>query len=74
MTRPDHLASDDAASLARLPDGSPGLAAAAGHVRSFAAMMARRQGLLALEHWLTQVQACGQPGLRSFAHGIRRGQ
>jgi transposase len=37
-------------------------------------MMTRRQGLLALEHWLTQVQACGQPGLRSFAHGTRRDQ
>ena len=37
-------------------------------------MMTRRQGLLALGHWLTQVQACGHPGLRYFAHRIRRDQ
>jgi transposase len=74
MTHPDHLASDDAADLARLLDASPGLAAAAGHVRSFAGMMTRRQGLLALEDWLTAVEAGDQPGLRSFARGIRRDQ
>jgi hypothetical protein len=32
MTHPDHLASDDAASLARPPDASPGLASGAGHL------------------------------------------
>lgn len=74
MTHPDHLASDDAASLARLLDASPALAAAAGHVRTFAAMMTRRQGLLALEDWLTQVEADNQPALHSFARGIRRDQ
>jgi len=74
MTHPDHLASDDAADLARLLDASPGLAAAAGHVRSFAGMMTRRQGLLALEDWLTTVEAGDQPALRSFARGIRRDQ
>jgi transposase len=74
MTHPDHLASDDAANLARLLDASPGLAAAAGHVRSFAGMMTRRQGLLALEDWLTAVEASDQPGLHSFARGIRRDQ
>jgi transposase len=74
MTHPDHLASHDAADLARLLDASPGLAAAAGHVRSFAAMMTRRQGLLALEDWLTAVEASDQPALRSFARGIRRDQ
>jgi transposase len=74
MTHPDHLASDDAADLARLLDASPALAAAAGHVRSFAGMMTRRQGLLALEDWLTAVEADDQPGLRSFARGIRRDQ
>jgi transposase len=74
MTRPGHLASDDAAALARLLDASPALAAAASHVRSFAGMMTRRQGLLALEDWLTTVEADDQPGLRSFARGIRRDQ
>jgi transposase len=74
MTHPDHLASDDAANLARLLDASPGLAAAAGHVRSFAGMMTRRQGLLALEDWLATVEAGDQPALHSFARGIRRDQ
>jgi transposase len=74
MTHPDHLASDDAADLARLLDASPRLAAAAGHVRSFAGMMTRRQGLLALEDWLTAVEAGDQPGLHRFARGIRRDQ
>ena len=74
MTHPDHLASDDAANLARLLDASPKLAAAAAHVRSCAAMMTRRQGLLALEDWLTAVEAGNQPALHSFARGIRRDQ
>jgi transposase len=74
MTRPDHLASDAAAQLARLLDASPRLAAAAGHVRSFADMMTRRQGLLALEDWLAAVEAGDQPQLHSFARGIRRDQ
>jgi transposase len=74
MTHPDHLASDDATNLARLLDASPKLAAAAAHVRSFAGLMTRRQGLLALEDWLTQVEAADQPGLHSFARGIRRDQ
>jgi Transposase len=74
MTYPDHLAGDDAANLTRLLDASPSLAAAAGHVRSFADIMTRRQGLLALEDWLTQVEADDQPGLHSFARGIRRDQ
>jgi transposase len=74
MTHPDHLASDDAANMARLLDASPALAAAAAHVRSFADTMTRRQGLLALEDWLTAVEADDQPGLHSFARGIRRDQ
>jgi transposase len=74
MTRPDHLASGDAAALARLLDASPALAAAASHVRSFAGMMTRRQGLLALEDWLAAVEADDQPQLHSFARGIRRDQ
>ena len=74
MTHPDHLASDDATNLARLLDASPKLAAAAAHVRSYADMMTRRQGLPALEDRLTQVEAADQPGLHSFARGIRRDQ
>ena len=37
-------------------------------------MMTRRQGLLALEGWLTRIEADDQPELRSFANGIRRDQ
>jgi hypothetical protein len=74
MTHPDHLASGDAANLARLLDASPRLAAAAGHVRSLAGMMTRRQGLPAPEDCLTQVEAGDQPQLHSFASGIRRDQ
>jgi transposase len=74
MTHPDHLTTGDAARLAGLLDASPRLAAAARHVRSFAAMMTRRQGLLALEDWLTQLENDDQPQLHSFARGIRRDQ
>jgi transposase len=52
----------------------PNQDALAGHVRSFAEMMTRRQGLLALEDWLTRVEADDQPQLHSFASGIRRDQ
>ena len=37
-------------------------------------MMTHRQGLLALEDWLTRVEADDQPQLHSFASGIRRDQ
>ena len=37
-------------------------------------MMTRRQGLLALEDWLTRVEADDQPELHSLATGIRRDQ
>jgi transposase len=36
--------------------------------------MTRRQNLLALEDWLTAVEADNQPQLHSFANGIRRDQ
>jgi transposase len=50
------------------------LNALAGHVRSFAEMMTRRQGQHELEGWLVAVEAGDQPGLHSFANGIRRDQ
>lgn len=71
MTRPDHLASDDAADLARLLDASPELAAAAAHVRSFATMMTKRQGQH-LDQWITTVRADPLPALHSFANGIQK--
>ncbi len=74
LTRPDHIDPDDQARLAAVKATCPHLDALAGHVRSFAEMMTRRQGLLALEDWLTRVEADDQPDLRSFANGIRRDQ
>ena len=74
LTRPDHL---DPASQARLDAARaqcPHLDALAGHVRAFAKIMTRRQGLLELEDWLAQAEASDLPQLRSFAHGIRRDQ
>jgi len=44
LTRPDRLQPDHAVDLADLSAGCPELAAAAGHVRSFAAMMQHRRG------------------------------
>jgi hypothetical protein len=74
LTRPDHLDPGDQARLAAVKASCPHLDALAGHIRSFAEMMNRRQGLLALEDWLTRVEAGDQPELRSFANGIRRDQ
>jgi len=74
LSRPDRLDPGDQAGLAAITASCPHLGALAGHVRGFAEMMTRRQGLLALEDWLTSVEADGQPELRSFANGIRRDQ
>jgi transposase len=74
LTRPGHLDADDQAHLAAVTARCPHLGALAGHIASFAEMMTRRQGLLALEDWLTQVEASDLPPLHSFASGIRRDQ
>lgn len=74
LTNPDRLDPDDQAGLAVTTARCPHLDALAGHIRSFAEMMTRRQGLLALEDWLTRVEADDQPELHSFANGIRRDQ
>jgi transposase len=74
LTRPDHLSSADRARLAAVRTSCPHLDALAGHVRDFADIMTRRQGQLALEDWLTRVEADDQPQLHSFASGIRRDQ
>jgi hypothetical protein len=71
MTRPDNLPGEDAARLARLLAASPGLAAATGHVRSFAGMMTGRQGER-LGEWMTAVRADPLPALHSFANGLER--
>jgi len=74
LSRPGHLDADDQAQLAAVTARCPHLDALAGHIRSFAEMMTHRQGLLALENWLTRVEADDQPHLHSFANGIRRDQ
>ena len=74
LTRPGRLGTGDQARLAAVTASCPHLDALAGHIRSFAEMMTRRQGLLALEDWLTRVEADDQPQLHSFANGIRRDQ
>jgi transposase len=74
LSRPGSLDPDDQAKLAAVTSSCPHLDALAGHIRTFAEMMTRRQGLLALEDWLTRVEADDQPQLHSFANGIRRDQ
>jgi len=74
LTRPDRLDPGDQAGLAAVKASCPHLDVLAGHIRGFAEMMTRRQGLLALEDWLTRVEAGDQPELHSFANGIRRDQ
>ena len=74
LSRPGSLGDGDQARLAAVRAGCPHLDALAGHIRDFAEMMTRRQGLLALEDWLTRVEADDQPELHSLAAGIRRDQ
>jgi transposase len=74
LSRPDQLGPGDQARLAAIMASCPHLDALAGHIRGFAEMMTRRQGLLALENWLAAVEADDQPQLHSFANGIRRDQ
>jgi transposase len=74
LSRPGSPGDGDQARLAAVRAGCPHLDALARHIRDFAEMMTRRQGLLALEDWLTRVEADDQPELHSFATGIRRDQ
>jgi transposase len=74
LTRPAALGDQEQAQLAGIFDRCPHLDALAGHVRSFAEMMTRRQGEHELEGWLTAAEASDLPELRSFANGIRRDQ
>jgi len=74
LSPPSRLDADDQAQLAAVTARCPHLDALAGHIASFAQMMTRRQGLLALEDWLTRVETDDQPQLHSFASGIRRDQ
>ena len=73
MTHPDRLTGDDAAHLATIVARSPELAATAGHVRSFAAMMTTLQGHR-LDEWISAVRADPLPDLHSFTNGLERDQ
>jgi transposase len=74
LTHPDNLDPADQARLDAATAQCPHLDDLARHVRSFAKIMARRQGLLELEDWLAGAEASDLPQLRSFARGIRRDQ
>jgi transposase len=74
LTRPDRLDPADQARLDAATSQCPHLDDLARHVRSFARMMTRRQGLLELDDWLAQAEASDLPQIRSFANGIRRDQ
>ena len=74
LTRPGRLGTGDQGRPAAVTASCPHLDALAGHVRSFAEMMTRRQRLLALEDRLTRAEAGDQPQPHSFANGIRRDQ
>ena len=72
LSRPASLDDGDQARLAAVRASCPHLDSLARHIRDFAEMMTRRQGLLALDDWLTSVEADDQPELHSLAAGIRR--
>ena len=74
LTHPGNLDPADQARLDAATARCPHLDDLARHVRSFAKIMARRQGLLGLEDWLAGAEASDLPQLRSFARGIRRDQ
>jgi transposase len=74
LTHPGNLDPADQARLDAATAQCPHLGDLARHVRAFAKIMARRQGLLELEDWLTRAEASDLPQLRSFARGIRRDQ
>lgn len=71
MSHPDRLNPDDASRLNKILDRCPELAAAAGHVRSFATMMTNRDGHL-LDEWIASAATTDASHLVSFATGLRR--
>jgi transposase len=73
LTNPDNLAAEHAASLAQVQAACPELAATAGHVRSFAAMLNHRRGT-ELSNWIDRVRADDLPHLHQFADGLQQDQ
>jgi transposase len=71
LTSPDSLDGQDTASLARARERCPHLDALADHVTGFAKMLTGLHGDR-LDDWLAAAEnEDGQPGLHSFARGIR---
>jgi transposase len=73
LARPEALSAAQQATLARLCQGSPRLAAAASLARSFAAMVRERQGGR-LEAWIQEAAASGIAEWATFARGLREDQ
>lgn len=71
-SRPDHLTPYEQDKVAQLKDRSPDLAAPAGHLATFAQIMAERTGRENLKGWIATVEADNIPQLRSFTRGIER--
>jgi transposase len=71
MTKPDHLAPDDATVLEAIRRRSPAIDALSRHVQAFATMMCTLTGGK-LPQWLKTVEEDQLSGLGSFAAGLRR--
>lgn len=70
---PARLGPGDKARLAALRGRCPELDALASHITAFAKILTGRRGASHLDAWLAAVEADpGQPGLHSFAAGIRQ--
>ena len=71
LTDPDNLDDDEKEKLAQARERCPHLDALAGHVTEFAKILTGLHGDR-LDDWITAVEADDQPGLHSFARGLRR--
>jgi transposase len=71
LTDPDNLGDDEKDKLAQARERCPHLDALAGHVTEFAKILTGLHGDR-LDDWITAVEADDQPGLHSFARGIKR--
>jgi hypothetical protein len=70
LTDPGNLGDDEKEKLARARERCPHIDALAGHVTEFAKILTGLHGDR-LDDWLTAVEAGDQPGLHSFARGIK---
>jgi len=70
---PDTLDDDEKASLVQARERCPHLDALAGHVTGFAKILTGLHGGR-LDDWIAAVEADDQPGLHSFARGLKHDQ